>query len=75
MAVVAPRALDLGKLDILLDGVRVRTIDLGATSVSAPRSIVWSSTWAASGPHSVAIVVRGTAGRPAVDLDAFLILR
>lgn len=80
VAVIAPRIPDNGKADILLDGVRVRTIDLGSSpgggTLTAPvaQQVVYAASWPATGPHTVAIVVRATPGRPTVSLDAFRIL-
>jgi hypothetical protein len=37
--------------------------------------VVFSQSWSASGSHSIRLVVLGTADRPRVDLDAFVIIR
>jgi hypothetical protein len=59
---------------VYVDGSYATTIDTYAADWSA-RQVVWSRTWAGSGSHTVKLVVVGTAGRPRVDLDAFLVLR
>ena len=70
---VAPLAPNRGKADVYLDGVYVQTVDLYSAS-SVARSIVFSHSWASSGSHTLQIRVKGTSGRPRVDLDAFLLV-
>ena len=69
VALVTSKAALRGKVVISVDGKSPVTIDLrGAT---ANRVIAWR--WTGSyGKHVVVVKVLGTAGRPRVDLDAFL---
>ena len=64
-----------GPVSIYLDGAATPvTLDTYAAT-TAYGVQVWSQTFATSGPHTVRVVVVGTAGRPRVDLDAFAILK
>jgi len=36
---------------------------------------VFARTWASSAKQTIRIVVKGTAGRPRVDLDGFTVLK
>lgn len=74
VAWVAPRGPGLGRARVFVDGLLVRTIDLLAAT-DAPRRIVFRRHWAAAASHTIRIVAEGTAGRPLVDLDAFVVLR
>lgn len=71
VGIVAPRGPGRGKADVLVDGVRVATIDTRAASFR-PREIVFAKAWSEAGRHTVTLRVRGTAGRPTVSLDAFV---
>ena len=58
-----------------MDGVKIRTIDLDASSL-AHRRIVFSRAWATSGTHTIEIRVLGApSSRPRVDVDAFIVLK
>jgi hypothetical protein len=59
---------------VWIDGTLAATIDLHAAE-RKPRRVVFSQSWSASGSHSIRLVVLGTADRPRVDLDAFVIIR
>ncbi len=74
VAWVAARGPGHGRARVFVDGLLVRTIDLLAAT-DAPRRIVFRRHWAASASHTIRIVVEGTAGRPLVDLDAFVVIR
>ena len=69
VALVTSKAALRGKVVISVDGKSAVTVDLrGAT---ANRVVAWR--WTGSyGLHKVVVRVLGTAGRPRVDLDAFL---
>jgi hypothetical protein len=69
VAAVAPHH---GRARVLLDGRRVATVDLGAAAQQ--RRLVFVQNWATAGPHTITIRVLGTAGRPRVELDGFVIL-
>jgi hypothetical protein len=65
----------MGQARIYVDGATTptATVDLYASSRTT-RQIVWTRNFATGGTHTVRIVVVGTSGRPAVDIDAFLVL-
>jgi hypothetical protein len=75
---VSTRAKARGTVTIYLDGKKVATLDTYATTTQAGR-IVWSKTYAASGKHTVKIVVNGAKRSAATstraDIDAFVVLR
>jgi hypothetical protein len=66
----APRR---GRAEVYVDGVRVRTVDLYASTLIARRT-AFTQAWASDGTHTVEIRVVGTADRPRVDVDAFVVL-
>jgi hypothetical protein len=74
VAWVASTGPDHGKANVYIDGHFVGTIDLSAVTPS-DRRLVFRRHWSFVGSHSVRIVTLGTAGRPEVDVDAFLVLR
>jgi GH25 family lysozyme M1 (1,4-beta-N-acetylmuramidase) len=59
-----------GSARIYVDGVYLRTISLYAARYHF-RHVVWTRNWAAAVPHTLKIVVVGTAGHPVVDVDGF----
>ncbi len=61
-----------GKARIYVDGIHVATIDLSATTFKSQR-VVWARNFTTSGRHTVSVVVVGTAGRPRIDVDAFVV--
>jgi hypothetical protein len=73
IALVAPRGPDRGEARILINGKEVAVIDLQAPSKS-PRQLVFTRTWEGSVERTIQVVVMGTAGRPRVDVDAYLVL-
>ena len=74
IAWVAPRDANRGKADVFVDGKLAATVDLYRAS-RQPRRVVFSVRWPTSGFHQLRIYVKGTAGRPRVDLDALIVLR
>ena len=62
-----------GEARIYVDGTYERTVDLGRAT-SAARLIMVLRSWPAAGRHTFEIRVVGTAGRPRVDVDAFVIV-
>lgn len=74
IAFVMTRAANRGRAWLYLDGVYVGSLDL-YSATTAYRQVVWSRTWSSAAGHTLRLVVVGTAGRPRVDLDAFLVLR
>ncbi|MFD1946734.1 hypothetical protein [Nocardioides aestuarii] len=67
VALVMERAPDRGQARVLVDGVRVATVDTRASS-KVHRSIVWTGTL--QGAHTLSVVNVGTSGRPRIDVDA-----
>lgn len=68
---VAYRGPTRGKAGVYVDGVLRATVNLySSTYVAQP--IVFVANWATSGTHTLKIVVKGTAGHPRVDVDAFV---
>ncbi len=67
-----------GKADIYIDGTRVRTVDLYASSYGT-RRIVYTRAWVATGSHTLEVRVLGTKNSSStgtrVDVDAFATLR
>jgi hypothetical protein len=51
----------------------VTTVDLYAASPVA-RYIAIHGNWAANESHTLAVEVVGTAGRPTIDVDSFVLL-
>ncbi len=78
VAFVSTRGPARGKVQVWLDGRKVATVDLYASS-KHPARIVWSRTWGATETHRIRIVVTGTKRSAStskrVDIDAFAILR
>jgi len=60
-----------GKADVLVNGVKVATVDLYSTT-ARHQQVVWVGTWSSAASRTVSIRVLGTSGRPRVDLDAFV---
>jgi len=63
-----------GRARVYVDGRYVRTVDLWDWKARA-RRVVYSRRFATNGPHALTVVVRGTRGRPRIDVDAFVVLR
>ncbi len=66
---IARKGPNRGKAEILVNGVKVATIDLYAASYQNQR-IVWATSWSTAVSRTITIRVLGTSGRPRVDLDA-----
>jgi hypothetical protein len=69
VALVMERAPDRGKARVLVDGVRVATIDTYA-STKIHRSVVWAGTL--RGAHTLSVVNLAPSGRPRIDVDAVM---
>ncbi len=63
-----------GRAHVYVDGVYATSVDL-YSATTLPRKAVYTRDWASSGTHTVEVRLEGTAGRPRVDVDAFLTLR
>ena len=74
IGVVAMKGTGRGSVKVYLDGVLKATVSLYRAS-SQYRVVVWQQAFAASGKHTVKLVVVGTAGRPRVDVDAFVVVK
>jgi len=73
VAIVASRGPTEGSGQIYVDGTLVTTVNLH-TSAPTVRQIVFSRAWSSFSSHTVKLVVLGTSGHPAIDLDGFAIL-
>lgn len=71
-AIVSGRAALRGKVVVYVDTVKKATLDLRGATLN--RLVAWRWIGPKAG-HIVKIVVLGTAGRPRVDLDAFVTLQ
>lgn len=67
---IAARSSTSGQVYVYLDGVKVATVDLKASSTTY-RQAVWTKRWSTSGVHTIKVVVVGTSGRPRVTADGF----
>ncbi len=74
IGVVAMKGTGRGSVKVYLDGVLKATVSLYRAS-SQYRVVVWQQAFATSGKHTVKLVVVGTAGRPRVDVDAFVVVK
>jgi hypothetical protein len=61
-----------GKARVSIDGQAVATIDLRSRRFDA-REVLFSRRFASAGKHTITITVLGTAGRPYVAIDAFVV--
>ena len=57
-----------------VDGKLVTTVNLNSATAFYGRT-VFTKTWTAIGTHTIKIVNLASAGHPAVDVDAFMVLR
>ena len=71
---MSSRSTNRGKADVYVDGAFVQTVDLYSATTTA-QAIVFRRNWTTSGAHTIEIRVQGTAGRPKVDVDAFIRLQ
>jgi hypothetical protein len=69
---VGLRSPTRGKARVYVDGVLKATVDLYAAAIQ-PQRILWSVNYATAAPRTVRIQVLGTAGRPRVDVDGFVV--
>jgi trimeric autotransporter adhesin len=74
VAWVASRSAGRGRAAVYIDGHLIKVVDLHSLR-TARRQIVFVRTFASAAAHTIRIVCQGTAGRPMVDVDAFLVLR
>ena len=74
LAWVSRRGPGRGLAQVWVDGVLAATVDLGAPTLGG-KTTVFTKSWSTSATHTLRIVPLGTAGRPLVEVDAFLIVR
>ncbi|MDQ3871198.1 MAG: S8 family serine peptidase, partial [Chloroflexota bacterium] len=70
----AHRGPTRGSARVYVNGVYLTTVGLWA-STAGPRRVVFARVWPDSAQRTVEVRVVGTAGRPRVDIDAFVVLR
>jgi hypothetical protein len=68
---IATKGPKRGKAAVYVDGNKVATIDLYASSTKY-RRVVFRRAWTDAGSHRLEIVVLGTSGRPRIDVDAIV---
>lgn len=73
-AYIATVGQGYGRAKVIVDGVRVATIDL-ASSLVVSRKLIWSIRWSSVGTHAIRIKVVGPEGGPRTTLDALAIIR
>jgi hypothetical protein len=71
VAWIASKGPTRGKADVYVNGSKVATVDLYSPTAKH-QQVVWSGSWSTAASRTVRIQVQGTAGRPRVDLDAFV---
>jgi hypothetical protein len=64
----------MGIAEVLVDGVPVTTIDLGAAARTRPQ-VLFPKRWGSLRAHEIIIRNLGTTGRPRVEVDSLLVLR
>ncbi len=74
ISVIATQGRSRGAAQVWIDGVHVTNIHLHRSKLH-PRRVVFTRTWAASGTHTIKIVVVGSARHPRVDVDALVITK
>ena len=75
VAWVAPKSRTRGKAEVYLDGRKVATVDLFSATAQVRRVVYAANALNPSVAHTLQIKALGTAGRPRVDVDAFVVLR
>jgi hypothetical protein len=75
----APRGTNKGKAEVWIDGVKVATVDLYA-STTQERKVVFTKSWSTSGSHTLEVRPTSSTKNAAtsgkrVDVDAFVALR
>jgi hypothetical protein len=74
IALVGPKGPGRGRAEIRLDGVLVSTVETRAATAGS-RWLLYAAAVDPAVPHTIEVRLLGTAGRPRVDVDAFLVLR
>ena len=63
-----------GEVQVWVDGVLTSTVDTNAVATTY-RQVVFSKSWTTYASHTIKLAVVGTADRPAVNIDAFEVVR
>jgi len=71
---VTPRTPHLGKVQVYIDGVYRRTVNL-KSATSASRQVILAWYFPSGGTHTITLRVPGTGTYPLVRLDAFVVSR
>jgi len=74
VALVVSKGPSRGKAQVWVDGSLAGTINTHATT-NQHRVLAYTGRWATAGRHTIRVVVLGTANRPRIDVDAFVIAR
>lgn len=74
VGLVSPRGASRGSVRVYVDGVYVSTVSLHRAKAQS-QVVVFSRSWSAKAPHTVKLVVVGTAGHARVDVDGFVVIR
>ncbi len=75
VAWVAPKSPERGQAEVYLDNVKVATVDLSSTSPLSRQMVYAANGLNPSVAHTLQVKVLGTANRPRVDVDAFVVVR
>lgn len=73
IAIVGPKGPGRGRADVFVDDQRVGRFDAAANTFR-PVQLLFAVDGLSAGPHVMTIRVAGTAGRPMVAVDRFLVL-
>lgn len=73
VAWIVSRASTSGQADVYIDGTKITTADLKATT-TAYRHALWTKSWSSVGKHTIKIVVTATSGRPTITTDGIAYL-
>jgi hypothetical protein len=72
IAWVGLTAATRGRAAVYINGAYKATVDLSSTT-TRKQVVVWSMNWPTSATRTITIKVLGTAGRPRVDVDGFIV--
>jgi hypothetical protein len=71
---VGATGLTRGVARIYVNGTLVKSVDFGS-QIENRAVIVFRKVWSTDATRTIRIVVRGTSGRPRIDLDGFVVMR
>ena len=74
IGIVAPKGPTRASVNVYVDGAYVSTVSLYRGSTLS-RVVVYATSWATTGRHTVKLVTKSSSGRTRVDIDAAAILR